>query len=49
VKRFWIPAAVTGVILLTTLFFLTKATILQDFVTVGESVQAIDPGETVSP
>jgi uncharacterized protein involved in exopolysaccharide biosynthesis len=48
-RRHWVTAAVTGVVLLTALFFLTRTTLLPDFTTVAPSIQVIDPGSEITP
>lgn len=48
-RRYWVTAAVTGVILLTALFFLTRTTLLPNFATVAPSIQVVDPGSEITP
>ena len=45
-RRHWVPAAVTGVVLLTLVFFIARMTVLQDRIVVGRSIQATQPGAT---
>lgn len=49
VRRYWVPAALTGVVLVTLLFFLTRDTLFADMTSGGDSMRIIDPGEQVSP
>jgi hypothetical protein len=48
-RRHWVAAAVSGVILLTTLFLLTRATLMPDLTNVAPSIQVIDPGSEITP
>ena len=43
VKRYWVPAAVTGIIVLTLLFFIGRETVLKDTTTFDRAVQVVDP------
>jgi uncharacterized protein involved in exopolysaccharide biosynthesis len=47
-RRYWVPATLTAVVLVTALLFVTRATILRNFVTVGDTVKGIDPEESVT-
>ena len=48
-RRHWVPAAVTGVLLLTIVFFAARITILADAAAFGRPVQVVDPDESASP
>jgi hypothetical protein len=43
-RRHWVPAAVSGVVGLTAIFFVVRMTVLQDRMAIGRSIQAVDPG-----
>jgi len=48
IRRHWVPAALTGVVLLTLAFFVVRTTVLPDLANSGRPVQMLDP-EQVSP
>jgi hypothetical protein len=48
IRRYWIPATVGGIVLLTAVFFAAKTTVLHD-VGGAQPVRIIDPGEGASP
>lgn len=48
-RRLWIPAALTGVVLLTLTFFLTKDTLIGGSGVVAKPLQVIDPEATTQP
>ena len=45
VRRYWIPATLGGVVLLTAVFFMARTSILRDFVTAGQPVHLVNPEE----
>lgn len=48
-RRHWVAATMTCVLLLTVLFFLTRASLLPDLTNVSPSVQVVDPGSVMTP
>lgn len=49
IRRYWVPATVGVIVLVTAAFFLTRENLLRDFVSVGQTVRAIDPKDSVTP
>jgi capsular polysaccharide biosynthesis protein len=49
IRRYWVPATVTVIVLVTAAFLLTRENLLRDFVAVGQTVRAIDPKDSVTP
>jgi hypothetical protein len=48
IRRYWIPAALTGVVLFTAAFFVARTTVLRDTI-VEEPIQLVNPEDVVSP
>ena len=48
-RRYWVPAALTGVLLLTIAFFVARTTVLSDLDTFGRPLQVVDPEKQVAP
>ena len=45
----WKTMTIAGVLLVTVLFFVAKATVMPDITTVNPSIQVVDPGSVISP
>ncbi len=45
----WIPLAISGILLVTLVFFLTRDSLLDGLITVSDPIQVVDPGDTVTP
>lgn len=45
-QKYWVTAMLTGVLLLTGFFFLTKDSLFEDLLSVSEPIRVIDPGES---
>lgn len=48
-RRLWLPAALTGVILITILFFVTRDSLLENITAVEKSIQVVDPEVSTTP
>jgi hypothetical protein len=47
-RRYWVPATVGGIVLLTAVFFVARTTVLENLGT-GAPVRVVDPGEGTTP
>ena len=48
-RRYWIPATLTGIVLVTALLFVARVTVFRDLAVVGTPIRAVDPGNEGSP
>ncbi len=48
IRRYWVPATLTGVVLLTAAFFVARTTVLRHAI-MENPIQLVDPGDVASP
>jgi protein tyrosine kinase modulator len=48
-RRYWVPAALGGIVLLTALFFVARVTVLRDLTVAGSPLHLVDPGDQATP